>query len=110
MTLESVALDIAADDTVTLHARIYGQDATIAVGQGRWSNGTFAVAPDKAEDAAASGAWTADDTYTVELARRHEPFVATFHLKFAGDQVQVDREMNVGFNGNKPLTLTGKAQ
>ena len=40
----------------------------------------------------------------------HEtPFILNLTLKFNGDTVQVDREMNVG-GGQKPAPVTGKIE
>ena len=108
-TLESTSLDIATDGTATLRARIFGHDEAIAVGNGAWTKGTFPLQADSQEPVAATGAWTTDDTYTIKLAQYRQPFVATLHLKFSGDQLTIEREMNVGPGANQPLALTGKA-
>ncbi len=108
-TLESLSLDIAANGAVTLKARQYGRDLSITPGRGSWARGEFPLNPTTKQPVAASGAWTADDTYTVQLAQYRAPFIATFRLKFAGDTVSFEREMNVGFGPQIPVVLTGKA-
>lgn len=108
-TLESASLDVAADGTVTLRARLFGQDQTVQAGHGQWRKGAFPLAPRSTQPVAVSGAWTADDTYTVQMAQYRTPFITTFRLKFAGDELTVEREMNVGFGNTKPAPLTGKA-
>lgn len=107
--LESVTLDIAADGTVTLKARQYGQDLSITPGRGTWVRGAFPLDPNTNQPVAASGAWTSADTYTVQMAQYRTPFIATFRLKFTGDELTVERGMNVGFGNLKPVTFTGKA-
>jgi CubicO group peptidase (beta-lactamase class C family) len=107
---ESVTLAIAPDGAVTLKARQGGQDKAIAVGHGRWLKGEFPFSPNSKQPVAASGAWTSDDTYTVQLAQYRTPFIATARLKFAGNQVTVEQSMNVGFGPQKPVILTGTAQ
>ena len=110
LALESVSLDLAADGTVTFKTRQFEQDRSVVAGRGQWTPGSFPLSKTSTPEVAVAGAWTADDTYTVKLAQKGQPFLATFRLKFAGDTVTLDREMNVGFGGNKPVTLTGKAQ
>lgn len=109
-TLESLTLDLGADGTATLKARQYGQDLTAAIGNGRWVKGAFPLSPNTTQPVAASGAWTSDDTYTIQFAQYRAPFIATIRLKFAGDTMTYEREMNVGFGPQKPVVLTGKAR
>ena len=108
--LESFVLEPASDGTVTYRVRIRGTDAQVACGSGTWLKGTFPMGPGPAGPAAAAGAWTADDTYTVKLCMYRTPFIATYHLRFAGNDVTVEIEQNVGFGTNKPPALTGHAQ
>jgi CubicO group peptidase (beta-lactamase class C family) len=107
--LESLSLDIDDDDAVTLKARQHGQDLSVAAGHGRWVRGSFALTPTTEQPVAVSGAWTSDNTYTMQLAQFRAPFIATIRLKFSGDEVTVEREMNVGFGPQIPVVLTGKA-
>jgi hypothetical protein len=110
LNLDSVSLDLAADGTVTLRARRYEQDQGVTAGRGEWKPGAFLLSRNGTPPVATAGAWTADDTYTVALAQLGQPFLETFHLKFAGDTVTLEREFNVGNASNKPVTLTGKAR
>ena len=57
---------------------------------------------------AASGAWTADDTFTARLCFYETPFIYIIRLKFTGDEVQCQLEANVGFGPPKPVQLGGK--
>jgi hypothetical protein len=45
---------------------------------------------------ASSGGWTAGETYTLKIVRYDTPFTTSYHLRFAGDQLVVDSEQNVG--------------
>jgi CubicO group peptidase (beta-lactamase class C family) len=102
-TLESVALDFAADGTVTLNARQYGQDLRVTAGNGQWRRGTFPLSPGSTEPVAASGAWTAEDTYTLQLIQYHQPFLATISLKFAGEQVTYALTWNLNHRTRQPV-------
>ena len=62
------------------------------------------------QSVAASGAWTADDTFTAKLCFYESPFIITMKLKFAGDEVQFNSEANVGFAQQKEKQLDGKAE
>jgi CubicO group peptidase (beta-lactamase class C family) len=73
--LESASLEVAADGTVTLKARLFGADQSVTPGHGQWVKGTFPLTPGSTQPVAASGAWTADDTYTVQLAQYRTPFI-----------------------------------
>lgn len=109
-TLESLRLEIGANDAVTLRVRQFGKDLTLVAGQKEWRKGEFPLAADSTEPVAASGAWTADDTYTVQIAQYRQPFIATLRLKFTGEQIEVSREMNVGFGETKQAPLVGKVK
>lgn len=108
--LESATFDIAADGTVTVKTREFGQDLSVICGSGKWIKGTYPLSPGSTEPVAVSGAWTADDTYTMQFCQYRQPFIATFRVKFAGDELTVERRMNVGFGPNEPALLIGKAQ
>lgn len=67
---------------------------------------------------AASGAWTADDTYTMRLSFNETPFIPTLTFHFAGDggqsgrqdRVEFTKSYNVGFGPPEELqgeTLVG---
>jgi hypothetical protein len=56
---------------------------------------------------AASGGWAADDTYTMKVARYRTPFATTFRFRFAGDQLVVDSEANVGAADSRIVHYTG---
>jgi CubicO group peptidase (beta-lactamase class C family) len=58
---------------------------------------------------AASGAWTADDIFTVKLALYETPYYSTLALRFNGDQLLLDAEQNVAFGSTKLRQLVGQA-
>jgi CubicO group peptidase (beta-lactamase class C family) len=91
----------------TLKLKVKGKEHGIGLKQGEWQKGTLAWANLVEQPAAASGAWTTVDTYVARVAFYETPFILTLTLKFNGDTVQIDREMNVG-GGPKPAVVTGK--
>jgi hypothetical protein len=59
---------------------------------------------------AGSGAWTNENSYVAKLCFYETPYITTVTFKFAGDEVTVNSEMNVGFGATKEQPLVGKAQ
>lgn len=109
--LETIALESSDNrDETTLVVRTGGADQRIACGRGAWRKGRLAWNSFPEQPAAASGAWTADDTYTAKLCFYETPYVVTLRLKFSGDDLQCQSESNVGFGPNKAVELTGKAE
>lgn len=87
------------------------------IGSGNWvkSRGGFANGMDQflsvpAQPAiAASGAWTADDVFTVKLVAQQTPFYSTLSFRFDGDRLLLDTEHNVAFGATKLPQLVGQA-
>ena len=109
--LETVALEFgSAGSPVTLVTKSNGIEQRTACGQGAWIKGRMTYAALAEQPVAASGAWTADDTYTAQLCFYETPFVLTVGLKFADDQLLYDCEYNVNFGPTKQPQLVGKPQ
>ena len=58
---------------------------------------------------AATGAWTADDVYTVKLVLSETPFYSTLAFRFDGDRLLLDAEHNVSFGATKLAQLIGQS-
>lgn len=56
-----------------------------------------------------SGAWTAEDTFTLTICQYETPFTLTLAFRFAGEQVTLDARINVNFGPTELLQLVGKA-
>ena len=80
------------------------------VGYGEWRAGRRLRSADAGveQKVAASGAWTADDTYTVKVCLHETPYCTTLGLRFAGDAVVLDQETNVAFGPTKRPQLVGR--
>jgi CubicO group peptidase (beta-lactamase class C family) len=99
-SIEAITL-VSTDDAgaATFSVRSAGMDLELVVGGGVWHKGLFRTTDRYAatsEHIAASGGWTANDTYALKVVRYNTPFVTTYQLRFAGDQLIVDSEQNVG--------------
>ena len=109
--LESLVIETSpTDDSTTLVFRIDGTEQRIVCGRGAWPKGKIAWASWPARPAAASGAWTGDDSFTAKLCFYETPFVNTIRLKLSGDEVRVQSEANVGFGSTRESELVGKAE
>ena len=58
---------------------------------------------------AASGAWTADDIFTVKIVAYETPFYSTLAFRFDGERLLLDAEHNVAFGPAKLPQLIGQA-
>lgn len=76
---------------------------------GVWRKGTL-LDGTKSAPVAARGVWSTPDTYSLAISRYLTPFVTTWHLTFAGDDLTLVSEQNVG-NGDaiKPVTILAQA-
>jgi hypothetical protein len=105
ITLESVG----ANGETTFVVRRDGTDHRIVAASGTWKKTTMSGrgAP---EPVAASGAWTAPDTYTLTVTRSRTPFSTTFRLRFGGHLLAVRSENNIGPADARVAEFIGEAQ
>ena len=109
--LEAVSVEFGRESTLVVRAG--GREHRVPCGRGEWRRGaSMPMGRSRLMDepeyrVAASGAWTDDDTFTVRACFHETPFCATLRLRFAGDALVLDREMNVGFGPTKRPTLVG---
>ncbi len=96
-------------DAVTLVGRWNGVEQRLDLGRGSWRRGRLAYGAQAEQPVAASGAWTAPDTYTAKIAFYETPFALTLTLRFAGDELLYGSEYNVAFGPTKPPALVGGA-
>jgi CubicO group peptidase (beta-lactamase class C family) len=82
----------------------------IECGSGAWAKGTTDFGARQESKIAASGAWTDDETYTIQICFYETPFIQTMTWKFVGDQVTVTRKTNVGFGPTERPTLKGRLE
>ncbi len=116
--IDAVTLEFKGPD-MTLVVRSLGQEYRIACGSGVWKKERTAfvagadswVAAPVEQPIATSGAWTADDTYTVKLAYYETPLALTLTCRFAGDRVLLlNVEYSVNFGPTNPPLLVGEAR
>jgi CubicO group peptidase (beta-lactamase class C family) len=117
LKVESMAISAAGDSkTLTFTAKVNGKDVTIPSGYHEWKKGGRAplgsgkLAQFPNEPTAGSFAWSGDNTCVIKLCAYETPYLTTLSLKFEGDEVTLDSEMNVGFSATKRPQLIGKAE
>jgi hypothetical protein len=108
--LESVRLEKGeTDDTVTLVTKTDGVESRVACAHGDWRRGRMARGRTPEQPVAASGAWADGNTFTAKLCFYETPFISTLRFTFAGDEVRLNSETNVGFGPTREAELVGKA-
>jgi CubicO group peptidase (beta-lactamase class C family) len=85
-----------------------GVHQKISCRSGKWDMGRLAYGSFPEQPVAASGAWTASDTFTAKLCFYETPFCVTMTLKFSGTQLLCDTTSNVAFGPTKQPQLVGK--
>ena len=122
--LQSVALITDQPESVTLVTQVAGKEQRFVCGRNAWQTGrgSWEVQSERPagvsgvqgteveQPLAASGAWTADDTFQGKLCFYETPFTITVTLKFSENEVRFDQESNVGFRPAKESQLIGKVE
>jgi len=100
----------------TLIVRTVDGEARLPFGIQSWakSRGTFTNGLDHFLSVpanplvASSGAWTADNIFTLKIVLYETPFYSTLNFKFDSDRLTVDAEHNVAFGTTKVTQLIGQ--
>ncbi|MGA9768550.1 MAG: serine hydrolase [Blastocatellia bacterium] len=114
--IQSMALDLNLESPALIVRTAIGETRT-PIGLGFWtkSRHAFANGLDQFLSVpahpliAASGAWTADDIFTVKIIAYETPFYSTLAFRFDGDRLLLDAEHNVAFGPTKLPQLVGQA-
>jgi hypothetical protein len=101
----TLAAEATGQAAVTLHAD--GIDQQIVAAPGTWTAGTFRIGGE-IEPIAASGGWTAPDTYTLKVVRYRTPFTTFYRFTIAGDRLALTVEQNVDLSDTRTRELTGR--
>ncbi len=115
--IDAVAVEFDAAAAATLVVRSGDEETRTPVGLGTWTtsqggfnNGieTMLGVPDDLL-MAASGAWTADDVFTIKLVACETPFYSTLDFHFADGSLEFDSHHNVAFGPVQLPQLVGEA-
>ncbi|MEO8610828.1 MAG: serine hydrolase [Chloroflexota bacterium] len=113
--IETVTLDFTVSGcTVTI--KTAAGEETFPCGYGVWQRGQTALFNDSRwfsdapQPVAVSGAWTADDCFTMVVRLYETPFFHTLLYHFVGDELLLEMRVNVTFDSTRPLLLTAHHQ
>jgi hypothetical protein len=114
--IRAVALDLNSRSPALLVRSDSGETRTpIGIGSWKKSRDGFTSRLDRMLSVpahpliAASGAWTADDVFSIKLALYETPYAATLTFQFDGNRLLLDTEYNVSFGPTKQPRLVGQA-
>jgi CubicO group peptidase (beta-lactamase class C family) len=115
--IEAVTLDFDAEVPVLVVHTAEGE-SRIPFGTGTWEKGRASfvngldrfLGPPTEHAVAASGAWTADDVFTLKLCLYETPFYTTLTFRFDDDSVLLDAEHHVAFGPTQLPQLVGQAR
>lgn len=110
-SIETVTLNFGAA-SCTLKINTSAGEQAIPCGYADWQYGHTTLFNEPAvfdpAPIAASGAWTAEDRFTVIVRLYHTPFYHTIDCYFVGDELLMEIRVNVSLDSTKPLLLTGR--
>src|ERR1041384_485476 len=112
--IKAVSFDFSSTSPALIVRTVTGETRT-TIQRNTWtkSHGMFANGLDRALSVpanplvAASGAWSAEDTFTVKIVLSETPYYSTLNFKFGGDRLLFDSEHNVSFGPTKLPQLIG---
>lgn len=104
--LTKVTLEKSSDGGTALLLESNGKKDRIDCGFQAWRKGTLTLGGQE-QAVAASGAWVSKDTFVAKICAYHTPFVHTLSLKFVGEELRLNSEVNVSFGPTKEPEVRG---
>jgi hypothetical protein len=113
LNIESIRFEGMESDAPTVTIQTAGKAAAqIVWGYKAWCDGAGYLPNSPletdVEPLAASGAWTAEDAFTLVVRLYETPFYHTFGCYFDGDELMVETRVNVAFDAAHTVLLTGR--
>jgi hypothetical protein len=105
--IQAIAFGWNGDEDVVTLRNGHGE-SRIACGKGEWVRGTATLDPSGPRRVAASGAWTDEDTYAVQICSYETPFRLTVTCRFLEDRLTLDLETNVSFGPQEHPQRVGR--
>jgi CubicO group peptidase (beta-lactamase class C family) len=110
-TLHSLSFDFGVGVGV-LNYRLLGGGMRrgmhrLEFGYGEWREGVSTLGQTRPQKVAASGAWTADNTFTLNICQYETPFILTITSRFEENTIRYDCKANVGFGPLEFQQLVG---
>lgn len=108
LNIETIALDFSEAGCAIKVTTAAGVE-TFRCGYGVWQQGHSTLFQQPLlfgrTSISTSGAWTADDTFTMIVRLYETPFFHRLDCHFAGDEMLVESQINVSLESMKPLLL-----
>ena len=95
---------------ITVSVQVDGAAHSFAAGYREWKKGTGTYGPYANVPAAATSAWTTDDTLLVKQCFYETPYYINHKFRFDGNQVFYDAQKNLSFGSTKQPQLVGRAE
>lgn len=105
--IETISLNFGAEETIFTVRNEWGEHR-IPCGYGVLRHGITEMNGRGQQRVAASGAWTADDLYSMRLYFYETPFFLSIDCRFEDDRINIRFEPNVDFGPTERPLLTGK--
>lgn len=110
LKLNSIMVNGQKDGSFALFTKIDGKDHRINCRPNQWMKDRFPWSRQPEQPAAATGAWTSDDTFVAKFCFYETPYITTVRMKFTGNELALESESNVSFGATKEAKLVGKAE
>lgn len=112
LDVENITLNFIEDDCTISVKAAYGE-VTIPCGYGKWHQGQSTALFSQPllfdhTPVTASGAWTADDVFSMVIRLYETPFYHTLMCHFVGESMLIEIQINVSLGSMKPLLLTAQ--
>jgi hypothetical protein len=105
--IKAISVSFVPDDCALSITDRFGEHR-IACGCGDWRMGETALDSGAAHPVAASGAWSAADTFTIQLVFYTTPFTPHITCRFDGDRLHYQFTANAAFERRARPWLTGR--
>ena len=108
MDIEAITLN-STESGWTFTLKTAAGEELLPCGYGRWQPGQTGLFKQSFFDrtpSVASGAWTAEDTFTMVVRLYETPFLYTWVQHFVGNEMMVEIQLNLSLESLNPLLLT----
>ena len=109
MQVEAIGFDFGAKGSA-VKLLFAGGEEVISAGYGAWIEGSMTAGAPRSRRVAASGVWTAADTYQLTLRYYETPFSDTYSFQFDGDSLLLKGEVNVALAPKEYPQVKGKME
>lgn len=107
--LHSLSVRFDGDNCILSVEDSHGEHELVC-GRGTWKQGETTLGWDHVRRMAGSSGWQDDSTFAVCVYYYDTPHAITFTCRFDGDDIALDRRINVSFGPTELPTQTGRAR